>query len=60
MFIIITIMINTIKLFYTDVVYILVQKTLVKPSEAALEEIANFDGKVYTIGFMVNDKAESF
>lgn len=31
-----------------------------KPSEAALEEIANFDGKVYTIGFMVNEKAKNF
>lgn len=31
-----------------------------KPSTAALEEIANFDGKVYTIGFMVDSEAKSF
>lgn len=33
-----------------------------KPSEAALEEIAKFDGKVYTIGFKVDkdEEAKSF
>lgn len=31
-----------------------------KPSKAALEEIDNFDGKVYAIGFMVDSEAKSF
>lgn len=47
-------------LLYRCSIYSCTENVGKKPSTAALEEIANFDGKVYTIGFMVDSEAKSF